>query len=57
MKRNHLYELPFKYEQLEAVNIAAQLGYGDDIIERIKSAGSTNEISRILKEARTREED
>lgn len=57
MKRNHLYGLPFKYEQIEAIDIATQLGYDDDIIERIKSAGSTNEISRILKEARTREED
>lgn len=57
MKRNHLYRLPFKYEQIEAIDIATQLGYDDDIVERIKSAGSTNEISRILKEARTREED
>lgn len=57
MKRDSLYRMPFKYEQIEAEDIAVQLGYGEDIIDRIRAAKSTHEISRILKEARTREDD
>lgn len=40
----------------DAIRIAKELCYGADVILRIKSAKTENEITRILHDARLKEE-
>lgn len=41
----------------DAVRIAKQLCYKEDVIEKLKTAKNETEISRILRTARERSED
>lgn len=47
----------FYYEKEEAIQVAKDLCYDEDIIRRLERATTLNQLGRILKEARTREED
>lgn len=39
------------------MKMARELGYGEDVIQNLKFARSDSEISRIMRDARRREED
>ena len=52
MVRGNEKEHSFEYEQREAVKIAMQLGYPEVVRERIMKAKTSNDINRILIDAR-----
>lgn len=54
--RRVMYErTDFKLYKQQFMNIAAELGYGRDVIKKILSAKSEKEIDRIMTFARNRE--
>ena len=42
--------------KIQAVKAAKDLGYGNEVIKRIKAAKTDNEIERIMREARTKKQ-
>lgn len=47
-------QVDIKTERRKAVEAAQDLGYGDAVVEALRSAASVNELTRILLEARIR---
>lgn len=47
----YMYEDLHLYKRY-AIGAAEDLSYGDDVVERVKSAKTANEISRIMNTAR-----